>query len=260
MTEGEYQRFHEIALKYRHIRPLPVPETDPELWAEALKKWDARMDREQALAALEDFKKLEARHPDRIEPKIFIAHSYFWLGRLETTDEGMAEVTFKGVEPARMAVRIEPRNPAANYAVALTLGQYAGAKGMIALLRHGIEIARSLQVTIEENPTHFYGGFSSYIAMAVSEVGELAIKICSILGFPEDQVMRVTIYSTKLEPACFDNLLALAKMYLTLDRMDEAKETLDKIINGDPAVLEYYEPENRLDQKEAQEIYDQHFK
>ncbi len=260
MTEEEYQQFHEIALKYRHVRPLPVPDSDPELWAEALKKWDARMDREQALATIEDFKKLEAKHPDRTEPKIYLAQSYFWLSRLETTKERIAELNLIGVEYARKAVRIEPRNPAANFVVALNLGAYAGNKSVVVLVRHSIEIARSLQVVIEENPTHFYGGFSRYIAESIAQVGELAFRVCAILGFPEDQVNRVTIYSTKLEPACFDNLLPLAKMYIILDRMEEGKEMLEKIINGDPSVLKYYEPENRMDQKEAQKIYDKHFK
>ena len=115
-------------------------------------------------------------------------------------------------------------------------------------------------MVIEEDPTHLYGGFSRYIAEALAKVGKVALQVCAFLGFPEDQVSRVTIYSTKLEPACIDNHLALAKMYISFGRANEAKKTLEKVINADPAVLKYYEPENRRDQKEAQEIYNKQFK
>jgi len=260
MTEKEYQQFHEIVLPYRNVRPLPVPKSDPELWAEALKKWDARTDPKQARAAIEDFKKLAAKRPGQIEPKIYLAMAYYYVSDFETTKEATAKVVLNGVDYARQAVQIEPRNPAANFAVALVLGHYGDNTGMVTIVRHSIEIAKSLQVVIEEDPTHLYGGFSRYIAEALAKVGEVALNVCSILGFPKDQVNRVTIYSTKVEPACLDNHLELAKMYISFGKMDEAKKTLEKAINADPAVLKYYEPENRRDQKEAQGIYNKHFK
>lgn len=260
MTEQEYQQLHKIVLPYRNVRPLPVPKSDPELWAEAIKKWDARTDPKQARAAIEDFKKINAKRPGQIEPKMYIAMAYYYVSHFETTKEATAKVVLNGVDYARQAVQIEPRNPAANFAVALVLGHYGDNTGMVTIVRHSIEIAKSLQVVIEEDPTHLYGGFSRYIAEALAKVGEVALKVCAFLGFPEDQVSRVTIYSTKLEPACIDNHLALAKMYISFGKMDKAKKALEKVINADPAVLKYYEPENRRDQKEAREIYDKHFK
>jgi hypothetical protein len=49
-------------------------------------------------------------------------------------------------------------------------------------------------------------------------------------------------------------------MYITLGRMDQAKQALETVINGDPAILKYYEPQNRMVRKEARELYDRHFK
>jgi len=259
LTEEEYKEVQALGLKYRHVRPLPVPDNDP-LWAEALKKYDARMDRGQALAAIEDFRKLDEKYSDRIEVKLFLCYSYYWLSEFETTRERKAELNGIGAEWGRKAIQMEPRNPAANYAFAVTMGTYAENTSMLTIIRHSIEISRAIIVVVEEEPTYMYGGFSRYIAASLAVAGELSFKVCAMLGFPEDLIIRISVFSTKLEPACLDNYLQLALMYITLDRMDEAKQALETVINGDPAILKYYEPENRIVQKEARELYDKHFK
>lgn len=259
LTEEEYLEVAALGLKYRPVRPLPVPDDDP-LWAEAVKKYDARIDRKKALAAIDDFKKLDAMHPDRIEAKLFLCWSYYWLGMTEPSKEGRAELYGIGGEWGRQAMKLEPRNPAANYAFAATLGSYAENAGMLAMVRHGIELAKAIVVVVEEDPTYMYSGFSRYIAASLSAAGELAFRVCDMLGFPQDLIVRVSMFSTRQEPAYLDNYVNLAKMYLTLGRVDDAREALETVINADPAALKYYEPENRIFQKEAQDLYDEHFR
>lgn len=258
-TEAELDKISVLALKVRQFRILAVRDDDP-LWAEAIKKFDAREDRDQALAAIEVFKKIDAKHPEQIEAKIFLARTYYWLG---LSGEGMMEKAnwhLTGSEWARKAMDIEPRCPSANYLLSASLGSYADLMGPAIMLRHSIEITKALIVTVEEDPTFMYCGFSRFLASALAVAGELSFKIAAMLGFPEDLIIRVTTFGSVLEPACLENHLSPALMFISLGRKDEAKAALETVINADPAVLKYYEPENRVAQKEAQELYDRLFK
>jgi tetratricopeptide (TPR) repeat protein len=258
LTEEEYREVEVLGSRYRHLTPLPIPDDDP-LWAEAIKKYEARMDRDQALAAIEDFKKLDAKYPDRIEPKMYICYTHYWMSEFETTKEGIAKWNKIGAEWGRKAMEIEPRNPCANFLFAVTIGRYAESTGVLAIARHAVETARAIILLCEEDPAWLWGGFSRFLAASLSVAGEISFRVAAMLGFPEDLILRLTVFSTRLEPACLDNYLQLAHMYITLDRMEEAKQALETVINGNPAILKYYEPQNHMVQKEARELYDKHF-
>ncbi len=259
LTEQEYLEVEALGLKYRPVRPLPVPDNDP-LWAEAVKKYDERMDQGQALAAIEDFEKLDAKYPGRIEAKLFLSWSYFYLGLVETGRKERAELFRVGGEWASKALQLEPRNATACYAFAATQGSYTENAGMLAMIRYSIDLGRAIVMVVEEDPTCMYGGFSRFLAASLSTAGELAFRVAEMLGFPQDLIVRVTVYSTRQEPGYFDNHLRLAQMYIALKNMDGAKEALQTVINADPAELKYYEPENHIFKKQAQKLYDEQFK
>ncbi len=259
LTEEENQEVRALGRENRATRPLPIPTGDP-LWAEAVKKYDARMDRESALAAIADFEKLDAKNPDRIEAKLFLAWSYYYLGISGATKDDKTAMAALGAEWGRKALKLEPRNADANYAFAATLGVYAENAGMIAIVRHSIELGTAILLVVEEDPSCMYGGFSRYLAASLATAGELSFKVAEMLGFPQELIVRVTVFSTMQEPGYLDNHYRLASMYLTLGRMDEAKAALETVINADPADLKLFEPENRVIQKKARELYDEHFK
>ncbi len=259
LSEDEYKDVQETFSKYRDMRPLPIVEDDP-MWEDALADFDARLDRDKALSAIEKFKALDAKYPDRIEAKLYIAFSYDWLGAMETEKKPKAEHCWKGAEWARKAVEIEPRNPAASYILATTLGSYAENSGLLTIIRHSLELARSLMLVTEEEPSFLYGGFSRYFASALSVTGEVSFRVIEILGFPREVIIRLTEFAAKMEPNCMDNHYQLSRLYISLDRMDDAKKALETTMNADPTVLKYYEPENRMIQRDAKLIYDKHFK
>jgi len=259
LTEEEYKEVEALGAKYRSIRPLPEPDDDP-LWAKAIKKYDARMDCEQAFAAIRDFKKLDAKYPDRIEPKLYLSWSYYYLGLAEPDKEKKAEFFKTGADWARKAITIETRNPAANYFFIATLGSYVEVEGTLAMVRHSMELAKALILVCEEQPTYMYGGFSRFLAASLAEAGELSFRVAEMLGFSKELIVRLTVYSTKQEPGYFDNHFRLAQMYISLGREEDAKKSLEYVIDGDPADLKYYEPENRIIQKQARKLYDENFK
>ena len=259
LSEEEYQQVHSLGLKYRHVRPLPALDDDP-LWSKALAKYDERMDPENARAAVKDFEKLDSKYPERIEPKLFLSLLYYSLGENEPDNDAASKLYGEGAEWGRKAILIEPRNPAANYCFSITMGRHCERKGMFAMVRHSIAMSKAVVVVVEEEPTYMYGGFSRYIAASLATAGELSFRVCEMLGFPQELIIRVSRFATRMEPACIDNHIQLAKMYITLGKMDEAEKSLETAINTDPATLMYYEAQNRIDQKEARKLYDEHYK
>ncbi len=258
-SEEEYKDVEALGARYRSIRPLPEPDYDP-LWGEAIEKFDARIDRKQGIEAIKDFRKLDAKYPDRIEPKLYLSWSYYYLGLAEPYKEEKAEFFNRGAYWGRKAIKVEPRNPAANYFFIATLGSYTEQVGMLAMVQHSMELTQALIVVCEEDPTYMYGGFSRFMAASMAEAGELSIRVAEMLGFSKELLVRLSVYSTKQEPGYLDNHFRLAQMYITLGRKAEAKKALEFVINADPADLKYYEPENRIIQKQARKLYDENFK
>ncbi len=258
LTVAEYQELRAFGAKMRNVREMPVPDDDP-LWAEAMRHWDARGQKGEGLATIEVLKKLERKHPERIEPKMWLCRAYYWTHYTETTDEGMARQAWKAVEWGRKALAIEPRNPAAAFFTATGLGIYGSKTSVVNIVRYSMEMASALAVVVEEDPNYYYGGFSNYFASAIARTGELVAKMSGVTGYPLERIERLTVFGSNYEPNYLRNFLSLGEMYVTLGRMDEAKKALETVVNADPTVLKLQEPENRKVQEMARKILKESF-
>ncbi len=258
LSQEELEQAKTLGAKYRHVRELPVPDND-ELWAEAMRHWDSRLDRENALKAIEIFEKLEKKYPDRIEPRMWLARSNYWMHYLAADREGMAKWGMAAAEWGRKALELEPRNPGASFWTASGLGQYADNTSFVNVVRYSLEMGKRLLVVVEEDPNYFYGGFSNYFASAIARAGELVARTAEIIGFPRETIERLTVFASSYEPNYLRNHYALAEMYIRLGRLDEAKKMLEVVINSDPTVLKLQEPENRTMQKWSRRLMEEHF-
>jgi hypothetical protein len=257
-TDQDFAEIRAFGKKYEDLRELPVPDDDP-TWAEAVKHWDARYRYEEGKKAIALFAKLEKKYPDRIEPKLWLLRANYWMHYLEPTEEGKADWCLKAVEWGRKAMALEPKNPAANYLTAASLGQYSTHTGFYNMVRYAYEITQRLTVVMEEDPNYFYGGVSQYLALAIARAGGLVGKTVGLIGFSQDLIVRNTTFACHFEPRYLRNFLALGEMYLTQGQKDLAKKNLEIVIAGDPAALKNMEPENRVAQDLAREMMAKNF-
>ncbi len=257
-TEKEFHEIRDFSAKYAHLRELPVPEDDP-LWAKALIHWDARYRYEEGIKAIAVFEKLEKSYPDRIEPKLWLLRSNYWMHYIESEEKDKARWCKIATEWGHKALEMEPRNPAANYLTASALGQYGTHTSFLNYVRHSLEIAQRLTVTMEEDPNYYYGGISQYLALAIARAGTVVEKTLAIVGFDMDLILRSTIFASKREPRYLRNFYALGELYIKQGRMSEAREMLEIVINSDPAELWQMEPENRIVQKLAKKLLNEQF-
>lgn len=257
-TDKDFAEIHAFGRKYENLRELTVPDDDP-MWQEAIKHWDARSKYEEGKKAIAIFIKLEKKFPDRIEPKLWLLRSNYWMHYVEPTEEGKADWCMKAVEWGRKAIAMEPRNPAADYLTAASLGMYGTHTGFYNMVRYAYEITQLLTVVMEEDPNYFYGGVSQYFALAIARAGSLVGKSLSLVGFSQDLIVKNTTFACNYEPRYLRNFLALGEMYLALGKKDEARKNLEIVINADPSALKNMEPENRVAQDLAREMMARNF-
>lgn len=247
-----------MGAKYEGLRELTVPSDDP-LWAEAIKHWDGRFKREEGVAAIAIFGKLEKKYPQRIEPKLWLARSNYWMHYLEPTVEGKSKWLLPAADWGRKAIQLEPRNPGANYWTAASLGQYATATSFANIVRYSLEITRDLAVVCEEDPVYFYGGLFQYLCIAVSRAGSVVGKMIELLGYSMAIVERSTAFAAQYEPRYLRNYLALGELYLSQGRKEDSRKMLNLVLSSDPAALKLQEPENRVAQQLAREMIQKNF-
>jgi len=256
-TKNELEEVRALGKKYRHISPLPGY-NDP-LFEEAVALWDKRIEKDKVLALIKVLQKIEAINPEMVEPKIWLCAAYSSMGMHEDTDEKKAEWMKKSMESGEAALKMEPRNPAANFFLSSCQGEYGVRTNPLNFARYALDIGRELQIVVEEDPHYMFGGFARYLAAAIGVTGPLVAKIAEILGFPEDLILRITTFAKDFEPDYIDNRYCLALMLFELGKEEEAKKELLMAVNGDPTKLPGYEAENRYVQKEAKKFYNEKY-
>jgi hypothetical protein len=256
-TAAELEDVRAFGKRYRHVSPIPGY-SDP-LFKQAAPLWDRRIEKDKVLALIDVLKKIEAENPGRIEPKIWLTAAYYAMRMHEQDDDANAAWQKKGIESAKDAMEIEPRNPAANFWAACCQGEYGISTNPLNIARYALDIGKELQLIVEEDPQYMFGGFARYFAGAIGATGPLVAKIAEMLGFPEDLIVRITGFAIDFEPDYLDNHYCLALMMFELGQKEEAKKELLLTVNGDPAKLQGFEAENRYIQKEAKKFYEENF-
>ncbi len=256
LSEEDLNIVKKVRAAFKGIRELPVPTDDP-LWAAAIAHWDARMQREEALQAIEVFKELEKKHPRRIEPKLWLLRSHFWMAYLETAEEDKARWCMLAYEWGQKAIKIEPRNPMANYLTAVSIGMYCSYTSTSAAVYYSYGNYKRLMVVLEEEPTCYYCGTSAFLAASIPRNSAVLSKMLELVGFHQELVIRMASFAVVFAPDCLMNHYALGEMYIFLGQRDKGKASLKRAINSDPTILKNMEPENRMAQEMARKLLDE---
>jgi tetratricopeptide (TPR) repeat protein len=257
-TAQDFAEIREFGKRYEKTRELPVPADDPR-WAEAISRWDRRLSRDESMKAVALFEQLEKKYPKRLEPKLWLMRSHYWLHYIEPTDEAKARRLMIAVEWGRKAIAMEPRNPPANYFTAAALGQYGLCTNFMNIVRYAYEITGKLIVVMEEDPQYFYGGVSQYFSLAIAKAGTVVTKMLGMFGYSELLVSKGAQFAVNYEPRYLRNYYSLGEMYLSQGKPDEAKKMWMTVLHSDPAALKNMEPENRVAQETVRKLMSERF-
>ncbi|MDD5223275.1 MAG: hypothetical protein PHE84_04740 [bacterium] len=247
----------ELAAKLpRGQREIAVPAGNPE-WKKALALWDARADREKAWQAAEFFWKLTKDNPQSLEARLWLTRVYYWLGRTGKTPEERKKIYYQGYKYGLEAVKLSPRNPAANYWTMCHLARYGELGSFMKKASLALDIINLIHLVDLEDPIYFFSGIPSVLIWSLADTHELTRKLVpTILGIPADmrQTLRMAFI---LEPNYFDVRVGFVKWYISIKDYQNAREEINYIIKTPARSLPGYEAENILSQDIARDLLEQ---
>lgn len=222
--------FAALALAALAARPsfaqAPTPSTSPlvqagdELYAQRAdlaKAKEARAQYEAALAAKEDEYGACWR----------LARVLYWIGDHAATNDAKKPLFQKGIEHAKRAVELDPNKPDGHFWLGVCYGVYGEAKGVLKSLALVKPIKAAMRRVLEIDPAYDHGGADRVLGRVYHELPGFA-------GGSERTSLTHLLKSVEYGPRVGLNLLYLADTYISLDRVEDARKTLETILALDP--------------------------
>jgi tetratricopeptide (TPR) repeat protein len=215
----------------------PLVQQGDELYtqrADLAKAKEAQAKYEAALAAKEDDYGASWR----------LARILYWIGD-HTPDNGAKKALFQqGIDHAKRAIELDPNKADGHFWLGVCYGVYGEAKGVLKSLFLVKPIKAEMRRVLELDPAYDRGGADRVLGRVYHEVPGIA-------GGSEKTSLQHLLKAVEYGPRVGLNLLYLADTYIALDRVEDARKTLETILTLEP--LPDLLPETKEEQAQAQE-------
>ena len=236
----------------------------PTLTAEAAQQaamalWEKRGDMSQfkpTVAAMEAWVKVA---PTSAKALIMLGRTYTWYvysGHQGGTDEQRLALMGKGLEAGRKAWELAPGDIEVDFWLANLVGIYGKLYGPTKSVASYGEIRERLDRVAAKDPTYFHGGVWRYYGRLIDQV-PAALRLA--FGFDLDDAIAYYDRAIKIESRYFLTWIYRAECYLLREEPDAARRDLRTVLNGNPDALPGFGSENRVFQKQARTLWNQHF-
>lgn len=203
--------------------------------------YQGREDTAKALAAALGWEHRLAARPDDYESAWKLGRACYWLGGHLAPAARRAQLE-RGIEGARRAVALKPREPEGHFWLAANLGTFAEQAGLRAGLRHRAEIKRELETVLALDPSFQRGS-------ADRALGRWYSKVPRLFGGSRDKSVEHLERSLVYDPDSAASLSFLADTLLEAGRRDEARQVLQRVLAA--AVDPEWAPETRDFKRQA---------
>jgi tetratricopeptide (TPR) repeat protein len=203
--------------------------------------YQGREDPANALAAAMSWERRLAARPGDYEPAWKLARACYWLGGHVAPADRRAQLE-RGIKAARRAVTADPREPEGHFWLAANMGTLAEQAGIRAGLRYRGEIKRELETVLALEPSFQRGS-------ADRALGRWYLKVPRLFGGSHEKSLEHLRRSLTYDPDSAASLSFLADTLLEMDRREDARQTLQKVLTVrlDPE----WAPETREFQRQA---------
>lgn len=200
-----------------------------------------REDLVSAAAAASVWERRLTARPDDYESAWKLARACYWLGGHVAPAERRAQLD-RGIAAARRAVAADPKGPAGHFWLAANMGAMAESQGIRAGLRYRGEIKRELETVLALDPSFQKGS-------ADRALGRWYFKVPRLFGGSDRKSLEHLQRSLTYDPNSAASLSFLADTLIEMDRRDEARQALQKLLEIpiDPE----WAPETRDFQRQA---------
>jgi hypothetical protein len=173
------------------------------------------------------------------------ARAAYWLGTHDTTERARRAALDAGLESAKAAIAIQPDRPEGHFWLAATMGALAESFGLRMGLRYRGAIKRELETVLKIDP-----GFQ--LGSADRALGRWYYLVPGLFGGSKKKSEEHLRRSLQYHPTSHASLFFLAETLVEMDREDEARQVLEKLIAA--PVTPGWEPEDREFKEKAGEV------
>ena len=203
--------------------------------------YDQREDLAKAVAAAATWERRLAARPDDFESAWKLARACYWLGGHVPPADRRAQFD-RGMEAARAAVRTDSQRPEGHFWLAANMGAMAEAAGIRAGLKYRGDVKRELETVLGLDSSFQKGS-------ADRALGRWYFKVPRLFGGNRQKSLEHLRRALTYDPNDAASLSFLADTLLDMDRREEARQTLEKLLTVpiDPQ----WAPETREFQRQA---------
>jgi tetratricopeptide (TPR) repeat protein len=211
--------------------------SDPDALYAKRDQLDAAIAAEQAWAAR------LAANPDDFESAWKLARARYWLGG-HAAQDARRDYLEAGIEAAKRATMLQPQRPEGHFWAAANMGALAESFGLRQGLKYRGDIKRELETVLKLDP-----GFQE--GSADRALGRWYLKVPGLFGGSKDESEAHLRKSLEYAPQSTASHYFLAETLLAMDRTDEARQELQRVL--DAPIDPDWAPEDREFKQKAQD-------
>jgi tetratricopeptide (TPR) repeat protein len=222
----------------------PIVPTGQNPAADADRLYAAREDLTSALAAADAWEARLARDPKDFDAAWKLARAAYWLGSHVPAGDRRKQYE-RGLEAGRHAADIEPNRPEGRFWMAATMGAMAESFGLRAGIRYRGPVKREFEAVLKLDPAYSDGA-------ADRGLGRWYFRVPWLFGGSKDKALDHLQRSLTYDPANAASHFFLAETYLAMDRVDDARAELERVLEA-PETVEWG-PEVREFKQKARDL------
>lgn len=153
-----------------------------------------------------------------------LARAYYWLGGHMPSAERRKQYEL-GIAAGKRAVEIDATRPEGHFWLAANMGTLAESFGLRAGLRYRGAVKRELEMVLSIEPS--YGG-----GLADRALGRWYLKVPALFGGSKTKSVEHLQRALTYDPTAAASHLFLAETYLAMNRRDEARQALQRVLEA----------------------------
>ena len=206
-------------------------------------------DREHLQSAMDAAAVWESRlksDPKDFESAWKLARTCYWLGGHVAEDARRPQYE-RGIEAGRQASVLHADRPEGYFWMAANMGAMAESFGLRAGIKYRSPVKKALETVLMIDRSFLQGS-------ADRALGRWYLKVPRLFGGSKDQSVEHLKQSLTYDPASTASRFFLAETYVEMDRKDEARQELKRVI--DLPVNPNWAPEDREFKQKAKALLD----
>jgi tetratricopeptide (TPR) repeat protein len=184
----------------------------------------AREELSSALAAADAWAARLAENARDFEAAWKLARACYWLGGHVAASERRQQYE-RGVTAGRRAVELDPDRPEGHFWMAADMGALAESSGLLAGLRYRSAVKRELEVVLKIDAAYQQGS-------ADRALGRWYLRVPGLFGGSKEKSVEHLQRSLDYDPDSAASHYFLAETYLEMDRPEDARRELQKVLDA----------------------------